>query len=202
MLETPPTLRLPRPDEVPNNDQEEVFERLKQRETANIVEGYKFRYNTEQDLPFKFFAEININNSRLWGLFVELAHQLPDEVCCIYGEYDEEPNYSSYADRAHVLNVLSNYQVELAQDCFIEFGLIYHTEEKLEEIFVKEAKHLQVWGTNEAGFRQLMARFQLDEIPDLNFVDEFPKVVEALEEFVPDARPPYQVIEELENMLP
>ncbi len=39
MLESPPTIRLPRPDELPNNPK--VFERLKGRENANIVEGYK-----------------------------------------------------------------------------------------------------------------------------------------------------------------
>lgn len=199
MLETPPTLRLPRPNELPNNP--EVYERLKERETAKIIEGYTLRYNTAQDLPFKFFAEININNSRLWDLFLRLANQLPDEVSCIYGQYEEEPNYSTYGNKVQILNVLSNYEVEFVQDCNIEFGLVFHTEDKLEEVFVKEAKYVQVWGNNEVGFRQLMATFQLDEIPDLNFVDEFPKVVEPLENFIPNAKPTDVILKELVRTL-
>ena len=57
ILEAPPTIRLPRPDELPNNP--EVFERLKGRENANIIEGYTLSHNTTHDLPFKFYVEIN-----------------------------------------------------------------------------------------------------------------------------------------------
>ena len=81
MLQAPPTIRLPRPDELPNNP--EVFERLKKRVDAKIVEGFVFKDNDSHDLPFKFYVEININNSRLWHLFVALSTLLPDEVICV-----------------------------------------------------------------------------------------------------------------------
>lgn len=67
MLELPPTIRLPKPDELPDNP--EIRERLKHRDAANIVEGFKCLENTTHDLPFRFYAEINVNNSRLWEVF-------------------------------------------------------------------------------------------------------------------------------------
>jgi hypothetical protein len=195
MLESPPTIRLPRPDELPNNP--EVFECLKEREKANIVEGYKLSYNTTQDLPFKFYVEININNSRLWDLFKALANQLPDTLSCIYNLYGGEAIFSVYKAKNVILKQLDNYKTELTQDCNIEFGLIYQADDKLEEVFVSDSKFLKVWGNNEVSFRQLMNDFALKEFLNLNFIDEFPKVVEPLEMFNEKAKRAETIIEEL-----
>lgn len=195
MLETPPTIRLPRPDELPNDP--EVFELLKEREKANIVEGYKLSDNVTHDLPFKFYAEINIDNSRLWGLFKALANQLPDDLSCIYNLHEEEAIFSAYKDKNIILKQLDNYTTELTQDCYLEFGLIYYTDEKLEEVFVSDSKFLKVWGNDEIAFRQLMNDFRLNEISDLNFIDEFPKVVEPLTMFNEKAKTSETIIEEL-----
>lgn len=197
MLESPPTIRLPRPDELPNNP--EVFERLKGRENANIVEGYKLSNNTTHDLPFKFYVEINIDNSRLWELFNALANQLPDNLNCIYNLYEEEATLSDYKDKKSILKQLENYKTELTQDCNLEFGLIYQADDKLEEVFVSDSKFFKVWGNNEIAFRQLMNDFNLNEIPDLNFIDEFPKVVEPLIMFNEKAKKTEIIIEELND---
>jgi len=199
MLEAPPTLRVPRIDEIPPNP--EVFERLKVREAANIVEGFKLNLNTTHDLPFKFYSEININNSRLWTLFKALASHLPDMVSCIYNLYEEESTYSAYSERSEVLKLLCNYETELTQDCNLEFGLIFHTKEKLEEVFVSDSKFIKFWGCNEALFRQTMNEFQLSEIPNLNFFDEFPKVVEPLTSFNQNVKETGVVISELKMFL-
>ena len=197
MLETPPTIRLPRPDELPNNP--EIFERLKERENANIVEGYKFSENTTHDLPFKFYVEINIDNSQLWNLFKVLANQLPDNVCCIYNLYKEEAILSIYKDKNTILKQLDNYKTELTQDCNLEFGLVFQTDYKLEEVFVSDSKYLKFWGNNEIAFRQIMNDFRLIEISDLNFIDEFPKVVEPLTMFNEKAKRTETIIEELND---
>lgn len=197
MLEAPPTIRLPRPDELPNNP--EVFERLKGREKANIVEGYKLSNNTTHDLPFKFYVEINIDNSRLWDLFKALANQLPDNLSCIYNLYEEEAIFSDYKDKNIILKQLDTYKTELTQDCNLEFGLIYQADDKLEEVFVSDSKFLKVWGNNEIAFRQLMNDFRLNEISDLNFIDEFPKVVEPLTMFNEKAKRTETIIEELND---
>jgi hypothetical protein len=199
MLESPPTIRLPRPDELSNNP--EVFERLKARENANIVEGYKLSNNTTHDLPFKFYVEINIDNSRLWDLFKALANQLPDNLNCIYNLYQEEAIFSDYKDKNVILNQLDNYKTELTQDCNLEFGLIYQTDDKLEEVFVSDSKFLKVWGNNEIAFRELMNDYNLNEISDLNFIDEFPKVVEPLIMFNKKAKETAIIIDELNDFL-
>ena len=195
MLELPPTIRLPRPDELPNNP--EVFERLKEREKANIVEGYKLSHNTTHALPFKFYVEININNSRLWDLFKALANQLPDNLSCIYNLYEEEAIFSVYKAKTVILTQLDNYKIELTQDCNLEFGLIYQADDELEEVFVSDSKFLKVWGNNEVSFTQLMNDFGLKEISELNFIDEFPKVVGPLTMFNEKARKTETIIEEL-----
>jgi hypothetical protein len=197
MLQAPPTIRLPRPEELPNNP--EVFERLKQRANANIVEGYTLKYNSTHDLPFKFYAEVNIDNTRLWKLFLALVAYLPDQLSCIYNVFGEDTIYSDSTYKGHIMTQLDNYKIELTQDCNLEFDLIYHAEDKLEEVFIADSKFLKIWGCNEILFRQIMSTNNLREIPDLNFIDEFPKVVEPLTNFNDKARPTQTVIDDLNN---
>ena len=195
MLEAPPTIRLPRPEEIPSHP--EVLEQLKAREHANIVEGYTLANNTTHDLPFTFYAEINIENSRLWAIFKALANQLPAEVSCIYNLYEEDAIVSAYKGKNLILAQLEQYETELTQDCFLEFGLIYHSQDALGEVFVADSKFLKVWGSDETAFRQLMDGFGLSEIEDLNFIDEFPKVVEPLTMFNDKVKSTETVIAEL-----
>ena len=101
-LQLPPTIRTARPDEVPGESA--ILDRILKRETANIIEGYVFHYNETHDLPFKFFAEINVDNRTLWDLFQTLLLQLPEEVCLVYNHKDDEPAYSGYAEKYEVLN--------------------------------------------------------------------------------------------------
>ena len=195
MLQSPPTIRLPRLDELPNNP--EVFERLKVREHAKIVEGFILKNNTTHDLPFKFYAEVNINNSRLWNLFIELSNQLPKKVNCIFNTYNDEPIYSPYLEKANVLQILSSYELELTQDCNLEIGIMFESEEKLIEVFISDSKYIKYWGSNENEFRQAMISFELNEVPDMNFIDEFPKVVEPLTLLNSSAKETQTVIDEL-----
>jgi hypothetical protein len=197
MLETSPAIRLPRADEVPNNSQ--VFERLKERENANIVEGFIVHQNLKQDLPFKFYAEINVNNSKLWNLFEKLTEEMPEQLSCIYNMYDGEPNFSIYKHKNIILDELRKFELELTKDCNFEFGLIHQVEESLEEVFVSDCKYIKYWGVDENRFRKILEDSQLTEIEDLNFIDEFPKVVEPLTMFDKKARDTITVFNELNN---
>jgi hypothetical protein len=199
MLQAPPTIRLPRPDELPNNP--EVFERLKGRENAKIVEGFVFKHNTSHDLLFKFYAEININNFRLWSLFKTLSTHLPNEVSCIYNLYDEKPIYSPYLKKTIVLQLLDNYELEFTQDCNLEMGIMFQSEEKLIEVFISDSKFIKYWGSNENDFRLVMHDFGLNEIPDMNFIDQFPKVVEPLTMINNNAKETEMVINKLRENL-
>lgn len=198
MLELPITIRQPRLDEVPND--KDIIDLMEKRKSANIVEGFKFFPNTTHELPFDFYSLININNSRLWNLFLSLSKILPDNISAIYNLYEEEPIYSPYLKKEDVLNALALYKYELTLDGFIEFGVIFNVKDKLEEIFVTEAKYIKFWGVNESSFRQIMNEFNLAEIPDISFIDEFPKVVEALTEKDQNAKRPEVIIDELNSL--
>jgi hypothetical protein len=195
MLELPPTLRFPRKNELPKNS--EAFELLEKTKTANIVEGFTFLENDSRDLPFEFYAEININNSRIWKLFTAFANLLPADVSCVYNLFEEEAIYSQYLEKEFILAELERHQKEFSQDCNLEFGLVFDSDELFEEIFVSETKYLKFWGNNEVAFRNLMSEFNLQEIQNLNFVDEFPKVIKPLSKFDKNIKSSEEVIEQL-----
>lgn len=198
-LELPPTIRTARADEV-TTPNEEILKRLKAREEASIVEGYRLQQNPSADAPFRFFSEINIDNSRLWDLFRALVETMPAEVCPLYGHIDDEqPAYGQYMPKQGVLESLDRYQLELTQDGFLEFGVIYQDEEGLQEVFVKKAKYLQYWGVNEASFQKVMQAFGLREMEVLHFIDDFPLATEPLKMHHPEARDTEEVLKELQE---
>ena len=182
MIELPETLRAPRIDEVPMNSS--VKERLEKLESANIVEGYKLLSNDENEErkknPFNFYAEINIDNSRLWDLIINLSEELPDVASLIFGHIETEPFYGEYQNRKELLKELKDYQNELIKDTFVEWGIIYNDENSLIEIFISESKYIKFWGVNKNSFQQIMSEFNLQEIENIEFVDEYPKVREPL----------------------
>lgn len=191
----PPTIRTARPDEAPN--QGDILDRIAASETANIVEGYAFCHNETQELPFKFFAEINVDNDRLWAVFKALLMQLPDEICLVYNYIDEEPIYSGYSGKYEILNRLEKFQLEIAQDGFLELGALYNDSSFMEEVFVRSPKYLQFWGVDEKRFRETMIEFELYEVPELNFIDQYPFVTEPLRLFYPEVNETAVVLEQL-----
>lgn len=184
-LELPITLRAPNMDEVPADS--EIFERLEERKTANIVEGYilypKDNNPDHSDLLFNFYAEININNSNLWNLIVSLSKEMPETIAVIFGHEGSDLNYGDYSNKEKTLNFLSKFSKEIVSDTFIEFGLIYHSEDELIEIFVSESKYIKFWGVYEESFTQIMKDYNLKQIDNIEFVDEYPKVRQALSLF-------------------
>lgn len=200
-LELPPTIRTARIDEV-TTPNEEVLKRLEAREEATIVEGYTLQQNPDTNAAFRFFSEINIDNSRLWELFDALAQILPAEVCLLYGHVDDaQPAYGRYMPKDEMLQGLSAYRLELTQDGLIEFGAIYQDEEQLQEVFVKRAKYVQFWGVDEAPFRTVMQAFGLTRMEELNFIDDFPLATEPLRVHHPEAKDTEEVLKELEERL-
>lgn len=192
MLVLPVTVRVPLPDEI--SHREDAIELLAKRKAANITQGYTIKPNETQQLHFSFYAEININNDKLWQLFLALAGDMPEEVHCVYGLYEDEATTTDYFPKQDVLKHLSPFQKELAMDCTLEFGLLYHSKEMLMEVFVPESKYIKFWGNDKAKFLKHMQDFQLKEIPDLAFIDEYPKIVTPLRNIIPSARRPEDVM--------
>ena len=194
----PPTIRTARPDEVPKDDK--ILNRIAERDHANIVEGYTLKLNPSDEYPFVFSAEINIDNNRLWLLFKTLILQLPAEIACIYHHIDDEPTYGIYTDKFAVLNHLEPYKIEIAQDGFLEIGLIFNNEEFLEEAFIKKAKYIQYWGMDKARFENTMHEFELYQTDDINFMDEYPLTTESLKMYNPAVHDTEEVLEELDKL--
>lgn len=179
MLEIPRTIRDVTEEDVGNNIS--VLESVRAKQSAKIVEGYKLLPKTDaSEMEFDFYAEINVNNSRLFDLFVSLCNELPDTVALLFGLYDEDVNYGIYTSKDDILNELKKYKKEIKEDCSLELGLIYHTESDFIEVFIPEAKYIKFWGIEENSFRNIMDAFDLKEINNIEFIDEYPKAVRPL----------------------
>jgi len=197
MLQLPVTARVPLPAEMPHRT--DIEELLQKRRKANIVEGYTMRANETKQLPFSFHGEININNARLWDLFMALTGLFPKEICCVYGLSGDETATTGYFPKTALLKILLGYHQELTQDCFLEFGILCHTRHELVEIFVSESKYIRYWASDRKAFLQCMQVFGIPEIQKLAFIDEYPKIVEPLKKFVPAARRPEEVVRGLDR---
>ena len=111
---------------------------------ATIVEGYKIVENIEpqedqQGAFFNFYAEINSDNSKLWNLLMNLADELPEVSSLIYSHEDCDVEFSQYQSKNELIQKMKRFEIELTQDTFIQWGLIYSDEEKLVELFVDES---------------------------------------------------------------
>lgn len=180
-LELPETIRLAKLDEVPQ--QPGLIERIKASDNNNIVEGYTFSPNTNNDYPYRFFAEINVDNSNLWNLFKAMMLAMPDDISFITGRKDDSTKdvaHSEYQDKYGLYNKIEKYERELTLDGFLKFGAIHQTENYLEEVFVHNAKYIQYWGGDEEKFRNTMNEFSLYEIKNLEFIDSYPIATTAL----------------------
>jgi hypothetical protein len=177
-LELPITIRTARIDELPSTQDNTDW--IEESKTAKIVEGYILHKNETSELPFTFFAEINVDNSKLWEVFKALLISFEEEISFIFGHIDNEPLYSKYGDKFDILNQIEKFQTELTQDGFLEFGIIYHDEKKLKEVFIKKPKYIQYWGIEQNEFLKIMNSFSIYEIEDMKFIDEFPLVTETL----------------------
>jgi hypothetical protein len=195
-LRLPKTIRTPRFDEVPKN--EETFERIRARESAKIVQGYTIKANENPGL-FTFFSEVNVNVDQLWPLFIHLMLQLPEDIALVYGPKDEELNFSKYVDKFELLNILTPLEIELTHDGFLEFGVIYNDERMLEEVLVAPSKYIQYWGADVERFKQSMHEFSIYEVPDLQFIDEFPLVTESASIHFPGIQETGDVLEILDQ---
>jgi hypothetical protein len=126
MIELPKTIRPARFDEIPKNSP--VFERLQKIDNAKIVEGYSFKLKKSDNeehkkIPFKFYSEININNSRLWDLIIALTDLLPDVSSLIIGDSDSEPNYCDYIAKIDLIGNLNKFKTELTRMHFLSGAL-------------------------------------------------------------------------------
>lgn len=177
-LELPNTIRTARVDELPVT--KDNLEWIEESKSAKIVEGFVLKPNDTGELPFDFFCEINVDNPKLWKLFKDFLVTFPDEISFIFNHIDSEPIYTNYDDKFKILNEIEKFETELTQDGFLEWGIIYHDENILKEVFIKKPKYVQFWGVDKNEFLKIMEKNSINEIEEMKFIDEYPLVTEAL----------------------
>ncbi|PUZ26645.1 hypothetical protein GA0116948_102177 [Chitinophaga costaii] len=197
MLELPITLRVPTPDEMP--DRPDIDEILEKRREANIRPGYTLQPNHTPQLPYKFYAEINVDNSRLWHLFLALAAMFPASASAVYNEAAQDTLTTNLQPTSYILQHFSKYQTELTKDCALEFGLLSNTREQLTELAVSSCKYIKFWGNEQPAFTALMKVHNLPLFRHLDFVDEFPKIILPLRQLIPGTTPPAQVVDHFDR---
>jgi len=186
MLIVPPTVLVPKPSDFPHR--EDIEDLLQKRREANITQGFILRPNKTSLLPFSFTVDININNNRLWQLFLALAEDLPATVCCTYGLGGEDPVTTDFLPKTHILSTFNRFELELTMDCSLQYSLLHHTKMMLMEVAVTESKYIRFSGSDNAKLLQKMQLFGLKEIRSISFIDEHPKLVLPLQQIMPAAR--------------
>lgn len=179
MIELPKTIRPARIDEVPNDAK--TLEKLQKIDHANLIEGYTLRLidqNNESHTaaPYSFYSEININNSRLWNMITALAELLPDPLFLILTYSEAEPDYCEIGDKNKLMAYLKKFKTELIADVFLEWGMVYQDKETLVELLISDSKYVKFWGINLLKFKSMMTNFNLHQIDNLEFIDEYPTI--------------------------
>ncbi|MBW8683182.1 hypothetical protein [Chitinophaga rhizophila] len=197
MLQLPVTVRIPTDGEL--TDRPDVDEILFRRRKAKIMEGYSLQLNNNPRLPYRFQAMVNIDNDRLWDLFLSLAETLPAKVSCAYGIYEEDNVTTPLLQKDFVLKELSKYMNELTQECQLEASMLFQTKDILIELGISASKYIRYWGAELERFRLLMQSYDLPLIEGLEFIDEYPRIVTPLRDLVRTAKAPETVLYHLDQ---
>jgi hypothetical protein len=181
----PRGVRLARTDEVP------VFAlaAVERGREANIAPG--FVLHPGRPPAFAVYAEANVDAPMLWEVFDALVRALlPTVAAALIGcKDDEEPHRAHYTDRDLALAELLPYRDALANDGYLHFGMIFQHDGVTEEVYVEPAKCLKIWSSRPDAIREVFTQFGIPEVAELSFIDEFPRVTEAIP--FEDAMPGY-----------
>lgn len=197
-LRLPKTIRLATIEEVP--DQKDIQECIQLSVNNNIVEGYRLTLNTNKKIPYKFIAEINIDIDRLWALFKSMMMAMPEFlslVTAFRGDSPGDVRYSVYHDKYSLYNGLSKYEKELTSDVFIKFGVIHETPDYQELVLVTSSKYIEYWGMDIDHFREMMNNYSLYELPNLEFIDNYPIITSPLDFYEKDVLTSSELIKQL-----
>jgi hypothetical protein len=173
----PNGVRFLRQDECPPDQWEQIKTKL---ESANITTGY-VRYPGKEAFAAQF--EANTHAPNVFALFRDLVQNLlPDVAAPIIGLKDEDPVFGPYTDREAALAVFAPYIGKLQHDGFLEFGMIFAHEGKVDEIFVRSSKYLQIWTNRPEDAERIFERHRIPNVPDLQFIDNFPTTSWSVED--------------------
>ena len=175
-LRFPRGVRFPHPDEIPRGGPPT---RALPPAPPQITTGY--RVATAEGRPYSALIEANVHADRVWHTVQALSRALlPSAAAPIVGIGGEDPVLGPYTDREVALAVFEPYVDALQHDGFLEFGIIFQYQGRTEEVFVRAAKYVQVWTNRPETARRILEECGVPPVPDLQFIDEFPRVSESL----------------------
>jgi len=171
----PRGVRFARPGEIPMKAPDDVV----WGSEADIAPGVV----TQPGRPpaFDVYAEANVDAPKLWSLFEALVRALlPSTAAPLIGFKGEEPHKGHYTDRDLALAEFRPFRDALENDGYIHFGMIFQHDGVTEEVYVEPAKYLKVWSSRRDVLRAVFAQFGIPEVQKLSFLDEFPRVTDAI----------------------
>ncbi|MBA3352640.1 MAG: hypothetical protein H0U23_09490 [Blastocatellia bacterium] len=158
------------------NGSEELIERIA---SANVTTGYI--RNDDGGDKYSSYLEANVHVDEVFAVFKQLALSLmPDIAAPIIGLKDEEPTFGPYTSREAALEVLEQHSELLANDGFLEFGITYQHSGRVEEIFVKSSKYLQIWTNQPDSAANVFYEAGIPAVATLEFIDEYPMVSKSI----------------------
>ena len=171
----PSGVRFPRDDEFPAGYEEERT-RLA---SAKITTGWVQK--TSGGKGYGAYFEVNVHAPRLWSLVRDIAVAiLPAAAAPIVGIKDDQPTLGPYTTREAAIAVFEPFVESLQHDGFLEFGLIFQRAGETEEVFVASAKYLKIWTSRPVIVQDTLRAHGIPHVPDLQFIDEYPRVSESL----------------------
>jgi hypothetical protein len=151
------------------------------RNSANIIQGFIIREASGE--KFSHYAEANIDADKIWDVFCDLTNKLIDDGSYgIVGFKEEKPTLSGFTRVENVVEIFEKYKFELTNDGYLEFGIAAYDEKSLNEIFVSSFKYMKIWTNRNELLIKTLKSFGIQQIENLQFIDEFPVVSEALSE--------------------
>ena len=197
LYKLPIGIRIPNNDEYPKgNDVKSINDK---RNLANIVQGFALKEVKGE--KFSYYAEVNIDADKIWSVFCDLTNKLIGGVSYgILGFKDEKPKLSGFSKTENVIKIFEKYKFELTNDGYLEFGIANYDEKSLNEIYVSSFKYMNIWTTGKELLVETLNSFGIQQIENLQFIDEFPVVSQALSDTIVKGINHYsQVMESIER---
>lgn len=190
----PPTLMPPKAEDYPPHLDPNAIDA--RRNAAGIEPGFSVSMAAE-GATYELHALVNVDAPRFWEVFERLVERMPEQCAIILGERDDEPYYGPYIPKAELVPILRLFRRELADDPFLEWGVIHQTPTRTEEVFVPHAKYFRVWTSDAEGFRRELTGLDLPEREKVITIDTFPLVSLTLPTVVPGAAHARETVERI-----
>lgn len=172
----PRGVRFPTKNEVPKGN-EEALESISK---ANITTGYI--RNDDGGENFSAYFEANVHAPNIFSVFQDLARSLlPNTAAPLIGLKEEETIFGPYTDFDSAIAVFEPHRDLLQNDGFLEFGITFQYEGKIEEIFVESSKYFKIWTNQPDLVVNIFENVGIPKCETLEFIDEYPMVSESFD---------------------